>query len=137
MKQIGLFIASICYSFICACLIALIISIPYLIWRQANSFWMDTIMLFVVFGVVIWAFPGGTLLAMKFGSEGVKEYASSGFAAFLIVLMLLIFASVIGVNIYYLFSYRPYNASTFDCVVLTTAHGISFIMALAGLINDD
>ena len=137
MKQIGLFIASICYSFVCACLIALIISIPYLVWRQSDSFWMSFLMFNVVFGVVIWSFPGGTLMAMKLAAEGVKEYASSGFAAFLIVLMLLIFASVIGVNIYYLFSYRPYNASTFDCVVLTIAHGISFIMALAGLFNDD
>lgn len=136
MKQIGLFLASICYSFICACLIALVISIPYLVWRQADSFWMNTIMLFVVFGVVIWAFPGGTLFAMKFGTEGVKEYASKGLAPIIIVIMLLIFAAVLGANIYYLFTYRPYNASKFDCVILTVAHAISFIMALASLTDD-
>lgn len=136
MKQIGLFIASICYSFICACLIALIISIPYLVWRQTDSFWMNIIMFFVVFGLVILSFPAASLMAIKFAAEGVKEYASKGLATIIIIIMLLIFAAIFGVNIFYLFSYRPYNATTFDCVVLTIAHAISFIIAFAGLVDD-
>ena len=136
MKKLGLFLASICYSFICACLMAIIISIPYLVWRQTDSFWMNTVMLFVVFGLVIWAFPGASMVVMKFASEGVKEYASKSFSSLLIIIMLLIFAAIYGVNIYYLFSYRPYNATTFDCYVLTIAHAISFIMAIAGLTDD-
>lgn len=138
IKRIGLFIGSLLYAVTYSCLMALIISVPYLWWRQTDSFWLSVSMFCIGFEILIIAILGGSMLAFApfhlliDNSRSLKKFIEA-----ILIIMIVIIITIFGINIYYLFSYRPYNATTFDCALLTIVHIISFIMSLIGLGPND
>ncbi|MBR5086145.1 MAG: hypothetical protein IKX31_03960 [Muribaculaceae bacterium] len=133
LRKIGLIIGGFLYTIVFPCLMTLLISVPYLWMWETHSFWVYMIMFVIEFGFLIYLLIMLSMISIKsLRIISDLEKSLNHFTATLMVFGVIMIAIVYGCSIYYLFTTRPFEASTFNLIIVSIAHAISFFLSFLG-----
>ena len=132
LKKIGLIIGGLIYTIIYPCLMTLLISVPYLWLWDTHSFWTYIIMFCIEFGLLIYLLAAASLFGiMPLKTISELDNSLEHITKALIVFGIIMSAIIYGCSIYYLFTVRPFGTGTFNLLIVSIAHVISFFLSFA------